>query len=316
LEDWSSKELIEFTHLMIAWLINNSQVDSCISTLQTNVIRSILNMPIWDLGDFTIYEVLVFAQRDFADDMLGDCLDDTWMIAVDVRYWSIEAFLFDIWRLGFMNYPLVGDHIDFSMIYELRVVIHWMGMIPDNGCDPLSHYKLWMRSEHDGQMTIIRVAQHQHGGSFMRITWDPGISIGDSVVVDIEVRASFFSHEVGSLVEQYIDELIELLKYRVALLFGGFQEASYVSTLPCHALSRGCFKYYKVIWDLGIIFSFSLDQSMERQVMMALLEDKKSLGSEDLPCPHFCVPMFCSRRDFCGLSVEKKRVKRGSFNVT
>jgi hypothetical protein len=45
---------------------------------------------------------------------------------------------------------------------------------------------------------------------------------------------------------------------------------------------------------------------MECQVMMALLEDKQSLGREDLSCPHFWVPLFCSRRDFCGLSVEKK----------
>jgi hypothetical protein len=33
LEEWSSEELTEFTQLMIAWLINNNQVDSCISTL-------------------------------------------------------------------------------------------------------------------------------------------------------------------------------------------------------------------------------------------------------------------------------------------
>jgi hypothetical protein len=33
-EEWSSKELIEFTQLMTAWLTRGSQVDSCISTLQ------------------------------------------------------------------------------------------------------------------------------------------------------------------------------------------------------------------------------------------------------------------------------------------
>jgi hypothetical protein len=54
---------------------------------------------------------------------------------------------------------------------------------------------------------MIRVAQHQRGGSFMRISWDPRISVGDNVVVDTEVRANFCSHEVGSL-----DELIELLQ--------------------------------------------------------------------------------------------------------
>jgi hypothetical protein len=106
------------------------------------------------------------------------------------------------------------------------------------------------------------------------------------------VRASFFSHEIGSLAENYIDGLIELLQHRVALLVGGFQEASYVSTLSDHALSGGCFTSYRVVWDPGIIFSFSLDQPMEHQVMMALLEDKQYLGREDLSCPHFWVPCF------------------------
>jgi hypothetical protein len=66
------------------------------------------------------------------------------------------------------------------------------------------------------------------------------------------------------------------------------------------------FTSYRVVWDPGIIFSFSLDQSMEHQVMMALLEDKKSLGREDFSCPHFWVSLFCSGRDFCGLSLKKK----------
>jgi hypothetical protein len=91
----------------------------------------------------------------------------------------------------------------------------------------------------------------------------------------------------------------------VALLVGGFQDTSYVSALSDHALSGGCLTSYRVVWDPGIIFSFILDQSMEHQVMMALLEDKQSLRREDLSCPHFLVPRFCSRRDSHGLSVEK-----------
>jgi hypothetical protein len=35
--------------------------------------------------------------------------------------------------------------------------------------------------------------------------------------------------------------------------------------------------------------------------MMELMENKKYLGREDLSCPHFLVPHFCSRRDSCGL---------------
>jgi hypothetical protein len=45
--------------------------------------------------------------------------------------------------------------------------------------------------------------------------------------------------------------------------------------------------------------------------MMALLEDKQSLGREDLSCPYFWIPLFCSRRDFRGLSMEKNEYKGG-----
>jgi hypothetical protein len=145
---------------------------------------------------------------------------------------------------------------------------------------------------------MIRVAQRQHGGSFLRLAWDPGISVLDSSTADTEARASFFFHEIGSLVEQFFEGLIELLQYRVALLIDSIQEASYVSTLSDHALSRGCFTSSKLVWDPGIIFSFSLVQSMERQVVMALLEDKQSLGREDCNVPIFGFPCSAVGDDF------------------
>jgi hypothetical protein len=74
-----------------------------------------------------------------------------------------------------------------------------MGMILDSGCDPLRHYILWIQSGNDGQMTMIRVVQHQRGGSFMRISWDLGILVGDNAIVDTEARAIFYLHEIGSL---------------------------------------------------------------------------------------------------------------------
>jgi hypothetical protein len=92
----------------------------------------------------------------------------------------------------------------------------------------------------------------------------------------------------------------------VALLVGSFQEASYVNTLPDDVLSGGCFTSYRVVWQLGIVFSFSMDHLMEHQVMMELLEEKQYLGREYLSCTHFWVPLFYIRRDLCGLSVEKK----------
>ena len=84
----------------------------------------------------------MFTQRDFVDYMLGYCPNDTWMIAIERRYWSIGAFPFDTWRLGVVDALSVGDHIDFSMMFDLRVGIDWMGMILNSGCDPLRNYIL------------------------------------------------------------------------------------------------------------------------------------------------------------------------------
>jgi hypothetical protein len=117
-----------------------------------------------------------------------------------------------------------------------------------------------MQTGHDDRMVMIKVAQRQHGGSFLRLAWDPGISILDGSVADTKARASFCFREIGCLAEQFLEGLIELLQHRVALLVGSFQEASYVSTLPDHALSGGCFTSYRVVWDPGIIFSFNLAQ--------------------------------------------------------
>jgi hypothetical protein len=58
---------------------------------------------------------------------------------------------------------------------------------------------------------MIRVAQHQHGGSFLRLSCDPGISILDYSTADIEARVSFLFHEIGSLVEKFFEGSIELL---------------------------------------------------------------------------------------------------------
>jgi hypothetical protein len=71
-------------------------------------------------------------------------------------------------------------------------------------------------------MTIIRVVQHQHGGSFLRIYWDPRISVGDSATVNMEAKASFFFHEICSLEEQFFDGLVYLLQQKLALLVCGF----------------------------------------------------------------------------------------------
>jgi hypothetical protein len=84
-EEWSYEALIDFMQLMISCIFRSRKVDSCIITLQTNAMSRGCFTPyrlVWDLGEFTIYKVLVFAGRDFANKMLGDCLDDAWMIEV------------------------------------------------------------------------------------------------------------------------------------------------------------------------------------------------------------------------------------------
>jgi hypothetical protein len=64
-----------------------------------------------------------------------------------------------------------------------------------------------------------------------------------------------------------------------------------------------------VVWDLGIIFSFSLVQSMERQVVMALLEDKQYLGREDCNVPILGFPYSTVRGDLVSLCHPGQRSK-------
>jgi hypothetical protein len=156
---------------------------------------------------------------------------------------------------------------------------------------------------------MIGVARHQHGGSFLRLAWDPRISILDSSTINTKTRVSSCFNEIGSLTKQFFKGLIELLQYRVALLSSRVQEASYVRTLPDHALSRGYFTSSRVVWDPGIIFSFSLAQSMERQVVMALLEDKQSLGREDCNVPILGFPCSTIRGNLVSLCQPGHRSK-------
>ena len=100
-----------------------------------------------------------------------------------------------------MDALLVDDHIKFSMMCYFSVGIHWMGMILDSGCNTLRHYNLWMHSGHDGRKTIIRVAQNQCDGSFLRIACDPRISVGDTATVATEARAGFCQYVIRPRLE-------------------------------------------------------------------------------------------------------------------
>jgi hypothetical protein len=70
---------------------------------------------------------------------------------------------------------------------------------------------------------MIRVAQHQHGGSFMRLAWDPGITLFSSSTTDIEERVLlsgvyYWSAWDWFSREQFSEELIEFLQYLISLL--------------------------------------------------------------------------------------------------
>jgi hypothetical protein len=323
LEEWSSEELTEFMQLMIAWLIRSSQVDSCISTLQTSAMsRGCFTSYrlVWDPGDFTTYGILVFAWRDFADDVLGYCLDDAWMIAVGWGCWSIRDFPFDTWRLGVMDALSVCGHIDFSWMSDFRVGLyvmvtplrlsHWQDIILDSGDDSLRHYNLglqeWrMQSRQEGQISMIRVAQRQHDESFLVIAWDPGILWVDSLAASTDGRESCYFQEpihmakwISFLGGTFYEEYTESSQYLVSLLIGGLQGAPGVSTLQDNIVGGRCSTSFRMVWDPGIIISFSWVQLVVPMGVMALLEDKQSLGREDLSCPHFWIPLFDSGNDF------------------
>jgi hypothetical protein len=60
-----------------------------------------------------------------------------------------------------------------------------------------------MQNGHDVQTIMIGVAHRQHGGSFLRLAWDPRISVLNSSTTDTETRVSSCFHEIGSLTEQF-----------------------------------------------------------------------------------------------------------------
>ena len=71
------------------------------------------------------------------------------------------------------------------------------------------------------------------------------------------------------------------------LLIGGFHGISYDGTVQCSALSRGCYKSPRIIWNPGIIPGFSWFSLIDCGVALALVEDKQYLVREDCNVPFF-----------------------------
>lgn len=113
-------------------------------------------------------------------------------------------------------------------------------------------------------------------------------------------KASVDFHELtlvapqfGSLEGLNFEEWIEFLWYFITLLLGDFQEASSVGTSLDKDLSRWSYRP-RIIWDLGIISSFSLILIVDSKASLALLEDKQSLGRVDCNVPIFDVLFWIS----------------------
>jgi len=90
------------------------------------------------------------------------------------------------------------------------------------------------------------------------------------------------------------------LQYPFAIHIDSIQEASCFSTLQNSALRKECFKSSKLVWDPGIILSFSLVHPVDRKVVMALLDDKKYLGREECNVPICGFSFSTIEDDFLG----------------
>jgi hypothetical protein len=167
--------------------------------------------------------------------------------------------------------------------------------------------------EHGDRAIMIRVAQLQHGRSFLRLAWDPGITLFSNSTTDTKESRCYFQefttrvHGIGFLEEQFSEELTEFLQYLIALLTDSIQEAPRASTLQDSALIRGCFTSSRLVWDPGITLSFNLVQLVDRMVEVALLEDKQSLGREDCNVPIFGFPYYATGVTSGGLSQPGQR---------
>ena len=99
-------------------------------------------------------------------------------------------------------------------------------------------------------MLLVSILRRGSGGciltsAILRLIWDPGITVIDSLVI---ARGCF--QEVffdGSLFTPWL----------VSLLIGGFHGAFCDGTMQCSALSRGCYRSPRIVWDPEIAPGFS-----------------------------------------------------------
>jgi hypothetical protein len=137
------------------------------------------------------------------------------------------------------------------------------GRIQDSGFSPFREFSLGfqerrMQTGHIGPTMMIRVVQHQHGGTFPGLVWDPGITLFDSSTTIREESTDFDFPEFtfgrlrsGFLEEWSSEELTEFMQLMISWLIRSSQVDSCISTLQTSAMSRGCFTSYRLVWDPG-----------------------------------------------------------------
>ena len=81
--------------------------------------------------------------------------------------------------------------------------------------------------------------------AIIRLIWDPGITVTGSLVI---ARGCFQKVSCDST---------SFIPWLVTLLIGGFHGISCDGTMQCSALSIGCYRSPRIIWDPGIIPGFS-----------------------------------------------------------
>jgi hypothetical protein len=113
-------------------------------------------------------------------------------------FWDVsrgEVKTYSIWqnRLSRIDVDNGFANLDF-IVTPLR------GMIRDSGFSPFIDFTVGfqerrMQTGHVGLTVMIKVMQRQHGGSFLGLVWDPGITLFDSLVTFRHERVNFYFQE-------------------------------------------------------------------------------------------------------------------------
>jgi len=128
-----------------------------------------------------------------------------------------------------------------------------------------------MQFYYDYQMIMMQVVQCHHGGISLRSVWDLGITVVDNLKSDINGIDGL--HRFDCWQEQSSEEMIEFM---ISWFIRGSQEEYFDIKLHIRAMSRGYFTFSRMVWYLGI--TFRQVQSIEHDIVITLLEDKKSWG--------------------------------------